>query len=54
MPLNCGMFGLADMPVANTKCFGLIVISLPPRSTTTFHSFFASSQFARLAVVPVQ
>src|SRR3954451_25348922 len=39
MPLNCGMFGLADMPVANT---------------TTLHSFLASSQFARLAVVPVQ
>jgi len=27
MPLNCGMFGLADMPVANTSCFGLSVIS---------------------------
>ena len=37
------MFGIADMPVASTSCFGRSVTGLPSRSTSTVHSFFASS-----------
>ena len=48
------MFGLPDMPVASTSCFGRSTTSLPSRSTTTAHSFAASSQLAFFAVVELQ
>ena len=37
-----------DMPVASTRCFGLIVTGLPARSTTTIHSPVFSSKDALL------
>ena len=36
------------MPVASTRCFGLIVTGLPARSTTTVHSPAFSSKDALL------
>ena len=49
MPGKLGMLGLADMPVASTRCFGCSATSLPSRSTTTVHSFLASSNSSLLA-----
>ena len=38
MPGKSGRFGLPDMPVANTSCFGRSVSGWPSRSTSTVHS----------------
>ena len=46
-----GTFGLPDIPVANTSCFGRRVSGLPSRSTSTVHSPVASDHVALVARV---
>ena len=54
IPGISGMFGLPDIPVASTSCFGRSVTSAPSRSTTTIHSPASSSYLALLASVELQ
>ena len=42
-PGSRGTFGLPDMPVASTSCFGRRVTGCPSRSTSTVHSPVSSS-----------
>ena len=51
MPGKSGRFGLPDMPVASTSCFGRRVSGWPSRSTWTTHSSFSGFQVALVAVV---
>ena len=46
-----GRFGLPDMPVAKTTCFGRNVSGFPSRSISTVHSPVASDQWALVARV---
>jgi hypothetical protein len=51
LPGMTGMFGLPDIPVARTTCFGRRVRALPLRSTSTVHSSFSREYVAFVATV---